>query len=374
MLFACIYGKEHGKTNLTLSNMIRKYQQFALDKNDKYVHIDDVKRSDNKQYFCPYCHDFMIPKQGNIRQWHFAHKTDKCSYDNYLHSIAEIMIMDWFNNQESIILSMSNYEKCDKYNECLFYGDFRCRIEGKAKYDLKKYYSDCIKEHGYKGFVADLFCARNNESDSPIFIEICVTHECTQEKKDSGIRIIEFVIESEEDILKIINSNELEEGKKVRLYNFKPKDQTISNFEQPMVKYILFQSLKDYVERGTVTCRNYQRRKGIFEMSMMYNDYVPNFFIGGGEYTVGRVKAYLAGYLKKNCQLCKWQSIDGMDRKFCILYKKCGNPKFCEDNDASKCSMFSENRDIIDHAITEFNTHLEGDDYIEIWDKKNYTE
>lgn len=91
------------------------YQHFALNTDNCIVDIKDVYYS-NERYFCPYCHSEMIAKRGNIRQWHFAHKADKCSYDKYLHSIAEIMIMNWFNQKEHIILSMDSYEKCDKYD------------------------------------------------------------------------------------------------------------------------------------------------------------------------------------------------------------------------------------------------------------------
>lgn len=43
--------------------------------------------------------------------------------------------------------------------------------------------------------------------------------------------------------------------------------------------------------------------------------------------------------------------------KFCKLYKKCGNPKYCNDNDVSKCSMFRENTQVINDAISDFNEY-----------------
>lgn len=43
--------------------------------------------------------------------------------------------------------------------------------------------------------------------------------------------------------------------------------------------------------------------------------------------------------------------------KFCKLYKKCGNPKYCNDNDVSKCSMFRENTQMINDAISDFNEY-----------------
>lgn len=75
----------------------QKYQHFALDANNNIIDIHSADKVCEKRYFCPHCHNEMIAKRGNVRQWHFAHKTEKCSYDKYLHSIAEKMIMDWFN-------------------------------------------------------------------------------------------------------------------------------------------------------------------------------------------------------------------------------------------------------------------------------------
>ena len=342
------------------------YQHFALNTDNCIVDIKDVYYS-NERYFCPYCHSEMIAKRGNIRQWHFAHKADKCSYDKYLHSIAEIMIMNWFNQKEHIILSMDSYEKCDKYDNCVFYDKINCKRVKKVQFDLKTYYSKCIQEHRCRDFIADLYCENKTNPNLPIFIEVFVTHECSQEKKKSGIRIIELSIQSEEDILDIVNSTNLNECDKVKLHNFKRKEVLAEDFAQPFQKYILHHTLKSYVERDTFTCRNYNHhRKGIYEISMPYDDCIPYFINSGGLYTIGKVKAYLDGYLKKDCQLCKWQAEDMSGSKFCKLYKKCGNPKYCNDNDVSKCSMFRENTLMINDAISDFNEYQKNDS-VDIW-------
>lgn len=115
------------------------YQHFALNTDNCIINIKDVDYS-GEPYFCPHCHNEMIAKRGNIRQWHFAHKADKCSYDKYLHSIAEIMIMNWFNQKEHIILSMDNYEKCNKYDNCVFHDEKNCKRAKRVQFDLKTYY------------------------------------------------------------------------------------------------------------------------------------------------------------------------------------------------------------------------------------------
>lgn len=346
------------------------YQHFALDENQNIIDIHHTENAPEQRYYCPHCRKEMIAKRGSIRQWHFAHKSDKCSYDKYLHSIAEMMIMDWFNRQSSIALVMENPEKCSRYNDCAFRVDEYCMRTGQVCYDLKKYYSRCTKEHRYGDFVADLFCESDKNPNSPIFIEIFVTHECSTEKKSSGIRIIEFRIQSEEDILNIVNSSRIRESDTIRLYNFKQKETFTEEIELPFQKYILHPSLKSYVDNDRYTCKNYSKvRKGIYEISMPYDDCIPYFINSGGLYGIGKVKAYLDGYLKKDCQLCFWQSTDFMGDSFCKLYKKCGNPKYCKENDAMQCSMFRENRDTINLAVDDFNRYAENSP-VDVWKLK----
>lgn len=345
-----------------------KYQHFALDINNNIIDIRDTDDLNNRQYFCPYCRKEMIPKRGNIRQWHFAHKVDKCSYDSYLHSVAEIMIMDWFNKNEAIRLSMNGYEKCKRHGSCVFYDEVSCSREKKVSFDLKKYYSKCIQEYEYKGFVADLYCESFVDPNSPIFIEIFVTHECSQKKKNSNIRIIELRIQSEEDILNIVNSIFLIESEKIRLYNFKRKEFLVDKFVRPFQKYILYPNFKSYVEQD-ISCKNYyQCRRGIYEISMPYDDCIPYFISSGGLYMIGKGKAYLDGYLKRDCQICKWQVETKDGDRLCKLYKKCGNPKFCRDNDALNCSMFRKNANVITDAVSKFDEFLRSSN-VDIWKK-----
>ena len=56
----------------------QKYQHFALDANNNIIDIHSADKVCGKRYFCPHCHNEMIAKRGNVRQWHFAHKTEKC--------------------------------------------------------------------------------------------------------------------------------------------------------------------------------------------------------------------------------------------------------------------------------------------------------
>lgn len=338
--------------------MARELQHLALDHNGDIIDVANTEGRETERFFCPNCKEKVIAKRGEIRQWHFAHKKKNCAYDKYLHSIAEKMIGEWFNEQKEILLDMVGTKICTNHQNCVFYNEWNCKGECRNTYNLKQYYSDCILEHKYKGFVADLFCERNNNTENPIFIEIFVTHKCSEEKINSGIRIIEIAIKSEEDIFNITKSSTLLEGENIRLYNFK-RQKTLSNeYHTPVQKYILFNSGKGYLDRNNYHCKNYKERKGIYEISISYNDCIPYFIFSGGFYKVCVAKAYKEGLVKKDCNICKWCKQDTAGYSFCVLYKKCGNPKYCMDNDAQKCTMFREDISFITEAAKELDEYI----------------
>ena len=238
-------------------------------------------------------------------------------------------------------------------------------------FNLKQYYHQCKEEHKYNGFVADLYCQNKNNIDSPIFIEIKVTHECSEAKKASGIRIIEITIRSEEDILNIIQSNQLIEGKNVQLYNFKKKELIGDNYKIPFHKFILYPSTKVYIDTATYTCQNYNtHRKGIFEISLPLEASLLYTTTNGGLYKIGKTLAYNKGLLKNDCYLCKWvaQDIDG--QHICKLYKRCRTSKYCEDNNSSTCSYFKADSKEIDNILKIFNNNIKQACPIDIW-KRN---
>lgn len=55
--------------------------QFAYDYNDVRVFIDDSHS--NQEYYCPYCGAPLITKKGQIRQHHFAHRTNHLCTDSW---------------------------------------------------------------------------------------------------------------------------------------------------------------------------------------------------------------------------------------------------------------------------------------------------
>ena len=346
-------------------------QELALDSNGNLIHINKTNKVNCQKYFCPSCNHEMIAKRGDIRKWHFAHKGECCSYNNYLHSVATILLKKWFDDNDKIILKINNRKICNKSGDCIFHDENNCYRQTMSEFDLKKYYTECYPEHKYGKFIADLYCHRDKKP--PIFIEIFVTHECSIEKINSGIRIIEIKINSEHDIFKIINSNTLEQGPSVNFYNFSPRLEYDQTLNVNVYKYILYSSGKSYINANS-TCLNYKaKRNGVYEISIPNHKFRNYFKSSTYDFMIaGRIMAYLDGYLDKDCKICKWQKQEEYSgKRFCKLYKKCGNPKYCEDNNVLQCSMFKINPEYTDSFYDTINA-INNDPIIDIWKSENH--
>lgn len=77
---------------------------------------------------------------------------------------------------------------------------------------MKQYYDTCTEEAEINGFIADLLLTNSKSTNLvPVLIEVCVTHACDEEKRNSGLKIIEIKIKNEEDINALLNMEVWEE-------------------------------------------------------------------------------------------------------------------------------------------------------------------
>lgn len=72
---------------------------FAFDYNDNRIHINDAQS--NKEYFCPYCGVPLITKKGDVRQHHFAHKSNHPCSDSW-ERIKSYDISPWHNEWQEL--------------------------------------------------------------------------------------------------------------------------------------------------------------------------------------------------------------------------------------------------------------------------------
>lgn len=343
----------------------------ALDENGQLVSIKEAWNV-NEKFICPSCKSEMIKKCGQYKAWHFAHKNKQCDYDKYLHTVAEQRIMKWFNESEKVMIIIHSFSKCPMYNQCRWTNLDDCRHNVFESYNLKQWFGcaeleKTLVKDGEK-YVADIYCHSRKEDIGPLFLEICVTHRCEQEKIKSGIKIIEFDIKSEADIDTIIGSP-IRENEFTHLYNFHPKD-TISNtpdLRALIQKFILYPSMKAYVDY--FICHDIDKRRGVYEISIEYNDCISPFSFDGGFYAVAMAMAS-EKFQIKNCSLCKYQTYDLWENlPICLLYKKYGTNKNCGENNPVECSYFRKDEIAIRQRIKAFNKYKESHP-VDVWIRK----
>ena len=351
-------------------------QHYALNPDGKRVYIREARH--NVRFTCVNCGSEMIAKQGKIREWHFAHKTlsKNCSHESYLHSLAKIRIHDWFYNADQFLLGLNTEYRCSQMADCIWFDGENpsyCKQNKLHIIDLKKYYNSCDIERTYKNFRADLFVYNNQSDKSPVFIEICVNHPCSEEKINSGIRIIEVVIKSEEDIDRIISSTICEGDDLIKLYNFNPKSQVIDSCYKELTKFVLDKNNRGFfIPLGDVNCKTYTDRdtKSIFELTCDAGSLMEYSI-----YQMGMATAYKYKYPVRNCFLCKYHRRNEDKYMYdegdvtlpiiCCLYKKLGTNKYCRSTKAIECRAFAVDKELCDTIEKKMRTC-----YIEIWERK----
>ena len=115
---------------------------YVYDEEEKIVHVDDVSRDTAKshRYHCISCGAEMIPKLGNLREHHFAHKAAcSCNSETYLHKLGKILLKKKWDESPEFYIRYMQRVKCGKYKDCVFYKDNVCEDSMLSeKYDLKE--------------------------------------------------------------------------------------------------------------------------------------------------------------------------------------------------------------------------------------------
>lgn len=196
---------------------------YAYDEENRLVKISSLTKEerDGHIYKCLSCGCSMIAKLGEKNIHHFAHKVDvECNNESYLHRLSKEILRKRFYNSESFNISFYQTSKCDLFNQCPTHQvDSSCKKRVLRTYDLKKYYSDCLLEDWdpITNKRPDLKLVSSNPKIRPIWLEIFVTHRCTEEKIHSKSKIIEFKIENEEQA-ESLSSIEIRETAQLKEY------------------------------------------------------------------------------------------------------------------------------------------------------------
>ncbi len=288
---------------------IRTEQHYAVSVSGRLVHINEAHCC-AEDFYCPHCGCRMMKKCGSIRAWHFAHDwhnadefQKKCSYETYLHGCAKYKLKQWFYESESIIFHIPRVYVCKAFDNCMMVEEKnKCIRKEHQSYDLKKLFDRCEIEVSTKeingDYRADLLLMSTQKPENHVLVEIKVFHGCTEKKKASNARIIEFDVNSEDDIEYIV-SHDIEESDKVRYYGFRNTEE--DNFNPiSLNKFRLYKSGKPRIVRCNCKTILERHRSSLLEITA-------NMSEADGTYLnlYGLIKARDLKISVSNCFLCE---------------------------------------------------------------------
>lgn len=171
----------------------------ALDENGQIIHIKDAPA--HGKYTCVNCHQPMKARlRGEFRAIHFAHivENESCNYESYLHFNLKSLLYNRIKNRDGIAV-----------------------VRNGKRIDLS-WHTACEIESYVGQFKPDIYVVVD---EVEYFLEICVTSPCSEEKKDSGKRIIE-IRTTDNDSLTELGSGDVTLGAEhysLEFYNFPPE-------------------------------------------------------------------------------------------------------------------------------------------------------
>ena len=289
-----------------------KYK-YAFDEKGNIVSIEDITKETSKQqtFKCIVCGSELHPRAigSKQRRAHFYHKEIvSCNGETYLHKLCKLYIKQHFDKSDKFEISYEVSKSCNEHN-CKF-RNYNCHKEHEInQVDLKKFYDTCTIETTIKGFVADLLLTNSKDTSiPPTLIEICVTHPCEEEKKESGLKIIEISIKTEKDIENLFSDGILSEnlnkriGNKIEFFSFKRNIK--EKITTPISRFIYLPTIKKNPFFSNLNCdiANYRMFKdSVIELNIIDKEYCFESNI----YSIAC--AWLAKHIKfKRCNICKY--------------------------------------------------------------------
>lgn len=284
------------------------------------------------QFSCLGCGKEMVAVLGKSKEHHFRHKeVGDCNSETYLHRLGKRVLKNKFDTQPKFLVKYYVQNECQKFEQCKLRERHHwqdCNSVVLKTVNLKEFYDICEEEIYHKGFKADLKLSHSEYPDrNPVFLEVSVSHDCTPEKIDSGIRIIEIKINHENDAYgKVVENkgglapespmvyatsyfggvNQQPPPSPIKFYNFKRKDCCPThNFS----KFYLTRN-DDGIYRAawktqtdTCQCTDFgHEENACFEVTIS-EDKIPKKQYGR-LYLLGLALAHKRGLGVKSCTLC----------------------------------------------------------------------
>ena len=179
--------------NGTKAHNEKRMMTYALDQNDRLVHVDSVSNGLKCDCHCPACGQRLSARQGTKKSHSFAHYSDnevKCAYgyQTSLHLLAKEIISEGCD----ILLPPVFYDKKAFVFSKFDSEDYRAIKE--PIHEPYKLRADSVElEKKFDSFIPDIIL---HYKGKPLIVEIFVTHPVDDEKQEriraAGVSAIEF--------------------------------------------------------------------------------------------------------------------------------------------------------------------------------------
>ena len=324
-----------------------KYKH-AYDENGKLVCIDSISKENRKlhKYTCVGCGNPLLPRAigSKYRKAHFYHKEEVvCSGETYLHKLTKQVVKHKFETEPTFYIEYNVSKKCSNA-ECKYRND-RCQEEHSPyKVDLKKYYDTCTEESTVKGYIADLLLTNSKNPElAPTLIEVCVSHPCDEEKRNSGLRIIEISIKNEQDIFKLKHEDVISEPlyvakreRNVDFFSF--KRELLIPFHIKLQRYVYIPNQNPVGYLTEIDCskvHNRLRMDSLIELNVVNTKNYEQCELWDILQWMSKHKGL------RRCNLCKfYYATIYEDYAICRLSKKYGKPVHPAMDEAERCSSY----------------------------------
>jgi hypothetical protein len=336
--------------------------RFALDCRNRVIEVSSLvpeARRDGGPFTCVGCSTELIPRLGQKKAKHFAHKqTIECSRETYLHSLAKLTFCQEFEKCVAagipLILERRIPVTCNACEEGL---GIACNESEEESIDLTAQFQKAIPEAPWGGYVADVLLS-SSVYDQVVFVEFNVSHPCSSEKIGSEHRILEIRVEDEDDIERI-RTHRIDCEEKCSLFNFRTKavSRPLHGDEcskAQFIVFIVFKSgkcllkpcgIKQAKQMMSTEARQRFRYTSLIHKAVpeLYELYEPHRL-----FQAQVERAYFARIPLRNCNVCKYRGYSTKGAVFCMIRRE-----NLGSNSAASCVNFSPVRSRAEQAAVE---------------------
>lgn len=335
--------------------------RFALC-DERIKSISDVTKENRKEskFFCLGCGHEMVAVLGEKREHHFRHKNNEnCSNETYLHNYAKRRLKEIFDSRDNYFIQYNATNSCEQFGSC----PFSCNKDLKHRIDLKEFFDTCELEKNCGNFRPDILLSHSEHPERKLFIEINVKHPCSDEKLESGFRIIEIDVENE--FSKIYPFDE--DNRNIHFYNFKFNREILQTHK--VKRFSLLSENNEYIEDDIrdIDCSKYNKHSenAVFDITLLNNYKQYNLRLLGLAYCMKK------NLIVRNCEFCVANhqcSIvlpEERNGKRYMARKMVKDIHWCYLFDvAKKCEKFDAKISMCDKVIRRFGSN----NYI-LWEK-----